>query len=314
MPRLKITARLLLGFSVVMALTVALGAFANRSIGVMGDLTTALYEHPYTVVTSLLNARTEFRTIQRDIRDVMMAGDRATIDELASGIDAGDTKMMEQLRIARGAFLGDKAMFDPLEAALREFRAGVKNIITLSRDGRRDDAVAYLRGPGKELPNSVVRAFAPILDSATKRAASFIANAQATRESTTMANEILLAVALLVAAGAGIATAASITRPLARLRACMEGLARGERFADVPCLDRSDEVGAMAKTVDVFRQNAQEAHRLQGEVVTGLLYVQEDPMDLHEAQNTVDVALNTLGDQDLVPGNAALAAFNRAMQ
>ena len=69
--------------------------------------------------------------------------------------------------------------------------------------------------------------------------------------------------------------------------------------------DPHDKVGALAYL---------EAHRLQGEVVTGLLYVQHDPSDLHDAQNTVDVALNTLGDHELVPGNAALAAFNRAMQ
>ena len=53
-----------------------------------------------------------------------------------------------------------------------------------------------------------------------------------------------------------------------------------------------------------------EAHRAMGEVVTGLLYVEDEPLDLHDAQNTVDVPLNALSDADLVPGAAALAAFN----
>ena len=71
--------------------------------------------------------------------------------------------------------------------------------------------------------------------------------------------------ALLVATGAALATAMSITRPLGRLRLCMDALARGEQSVDVPCLDRSDEVGAMAKTVDIFKHNAQEVERLRAE-------------------------------------------------
>ena len=55
MLRLKITARLLLGFGVMLSMSMVLGVYANRSIGAVGDLTTELYEHPFRVVTALLN-------------------------------------------------------------------------------------------------------------------------------------------------------------------------------------------------------------------------------------------------------------------
>ena len=72
-----------------------------------------------------------------------------------------------------------------------------------------------------------------------------------------------------------------------------------------PEYDPHDKVGALAYL---------EAHRLQGEVVTGLLYVQEDPLDLHDAQHTVDVPLNALNDPELVPGNRALESFNASLR
>ncbi len=65
--------------------------------------------------------------------------------------------------------------------------------------------------------------------------------------------------------------------------------------------DAHDKVAALAYL---------EAHRAKGEVVTGLLYVEDDPLDLHDAQNTVAGPLNALSDAELVPGSAALAAFN----
>jgi 2-oxoglutarate ferredoxin oxidoreductase subunit beta len=47
-----------------------------------------------------------------------------------------------------------------------------------------------------------------------------------------------------------------------------------------------------------------------GEVVTGLLYIEEDSADLHHHLNTVDAPLNRLGEKELCPGAAKLAAIN----
>ncbi len=49
MLRLKITARLLLGFGVMLSMSMVLGFYANRSIDTVGNLTTELYEHPFRV-------------------------------------------------------------------------------------------------------------------------------------------------------------------------------------------------------------------------------------------------------------------------
>jgi 2-oxoglutarate ferredoxin oxidoreductase subunit beta len=57
----------------------------------------------------------------------------------------------------------------------------------------------------------------------------------------------------------------------------------------------------------------QERHAA-GEIVTGLLYAHANASDLHDAQETVDRPLNALGDTDLVPGSAALAAFNASLR
>ncbi|HMR32125.1 MAG TPA: 2-oxoacid:ferredoxin oxidoreductase subunit beta [Geminicoccaceae bacterium] len=55
----------------------------------------------------------------------------------------------------------------------------------------------------------------------------------------------------------------------------------------------------------------QERHAA-GEVVTGLLYLDPESRDLHDALGTVDMPLNRLGEAELCPGSAALDAFNAA--
>ena len=69
--------------------------------------------------------------------------------------------------------------------------------------------------------------------------------------------------------------------------------------------DPTDKVGAMSYL---------EAHRARGEVVTGLLYLQPDGGDLHDAQHTVATPLNALPDAALVPGSAALAGINATLR
>ncbi|HEY7943798.1 MAG TPA: 2-oxoacid:ferredoxin oxidoreductase subunit beta, partial [Casimicrobiaceae bacterium] len=51
-----------------------------------------------------------------------------------------------------------------------------------------------------------------------------------------------------------------------------------------------------------------------GEIVTGLLYLDPDASDLHAALNTVETPLNELGAKELIPGAAALDKFNAALR
>jgi 2-oxoglutarate ferredoxin oxidoreductase subunit beta len=51
-----------------------------------------------------------------------------------------------------------------------------------------------------------------------------------------------------------------------------------------------------------------------GEIVTGLLYVDPEPEDLHAHLNTVAVPLNALSEAELCPGTAALEKLNASLR
>jgi 2-oxoglutarate ferredoxin oxidoreductase subunit beta len=57
-----------------------------------------------------------------------------------------------------------------------------------------------------------------------------------------------------------------------------------------------------------------QSRQARGEIVTGLLYVDPEASDLHEALDTVATPLNELGQAELVPGSGALAAINAALR
>lgn len=59
-----------------------------------------------------------------------------------------------------------------------------------------------------------------------------------------------------------------IAKPIAQLSRTMLTLADGQLDCEVPCLDRADELGQMAKTVEVFRHNGQRQRELEGAQAT----------------------------------------------
>ena len=69
--------------------------------------------------------------------------------------------------------------------------------------------------------------------------------------------------------------------------------------------DPTDRIAALRYTGE--RQAA-------GEVVTGLLYLDPEPIDLHDNMETVATPLNALGEAELCPGSAALAKLNASLR
>jgi 2-oxoglutarate ferredoxin oxidoreductase subunit beta len=70
-----------------------------------------------------------------------------------------------------------------------------------------------------------------------------------------------------------------------------------------PDYDPTDRIAAM---------NYLAQHHATGEVVTGLLYLEEDHGDLHHFLETVEAPLNALGETELCPGEDILARYNAA--
>jgi 2-oxoglutarate/2-oxoacid ferredoxin oxidoreductase subunit beta len=57
-----------------------------------------------------------------------------------------------------------------------------------------------------------------------------------------------------------------------------------------------------------------EKHRADGEIVTGLVYLNDEAVDIHARLKTVMRPLNSLTDEELCPGSAALESINASLR
>ena len=76
---------------------------------------------------------------------------------------------------------------------------------------------------------------------------------------------MLVGLALLLVGGMFFLIGRSIVNPINAMTAAMRKIADGETSTAIPAQERHDEVGAMAQSVQVFKDNMIEATRLRGE-------------------------------------------------
>jgi methyl-accepting chemotaxis protein len=84
-----------------------------------------------------------------------------------------------------------------------------------------------------------------------------------------MARTVAALIGALLLASIGIAwlVARSVVKPLSRLKLRMDALSKGELSLPVADTNRSDEIGEMARTVEVFKEAMIETDRLRAEQV-----------------------------------------------
>ena len=82
-----------------------------------------------------------------------------------------------------------------------------------------------------------------------------------------MRNQMLIGVAVIltITGAIGFFFARSITNPIGAMTRVMGVLADGNLQAEIPSQGRADEIGEMANAVQVFKDNAIEVNRLEGE-------------------------------------------------
>ena len=134
--------------------------------------------------------------------------------------------------------------------------AALSGTVTRGQAERAGRRFALLTFPLRDAAGNAVG----VVELAIDDAASTAAQSDAIRF-VLITTAVLLAVAILF----GLLVARSIARPVVALTARMEALAGGDLSATAPGRDRRDEIGAMARTVEVFREGLIEAERLRAE-------------------------------------------------
>jgi methyl-accepting chemotaxis protein len=198
---------------------------------------------------------------------------------LAVTTDAGNAKLFAQAVESRKEFesrmvevlkdLPEKAAaIAPVNANSQKAFAACDPVLQYAAKAATADdklkAAARLKSECLPLAESAIAMQIKLVDSlladAGKASDQMTVEANSTIHLLFIASGVGLLLGLAIALWIGIK---GLARPIADLKAVMEAFARNELKADVPGIERRDELGDMARTVEVFKTNAIEVERLK---------------------------------------------------
>jgi len=262
---LRISTRLGAGFLLVLLFTAALGVIGINSSAKIADITVRFHDHPFTVIENVGNARGAYRLVRMATRDLILAETPQEVAKAEADIDKNGKDYLSAMQTAKGAFLGDKAKFDESIAAYTTYKSVADQIAVKAKAGDRAAALALLRGPGADATRLATAANSAIQEFASQKADAFMKNAAETNSDVERMSIGLLVLSLVIGGAVAFFTGRSIANPVKDMTGAMTRLAGGDNSVTIPALGNRDEIGEMAKAVEVFKQNAIDKLRMEAE-------------------------------------------------
>lgn len=284
--RLKLTTKLVVGFSVGMLIAAAIGINALSSIASLEAGMEKMYDNDLLGVTAIKDANINLIYIGRAMRQMLIAQDDATRDTALATIKRSRERLMAELVEARKRIYRPEiiARYDQVQVDLtKAFEAFEQAVGMIQREKANPSAAARFI-TSQEFAAIIAKADGGLDDLSNikeKAAGVSLENARAHAEETRRLAIILLVVGLIVAGLVGVVIGLSIQRPNERLRNSVEELAAGKVDAPIPHTDYPNEIGVMARAIavlqDIYRKaNAQHWVKSQVSEISGALQQADD--------------------------------------
>ena len=168
-------------------------------------------------------------------------------------------------------------------------------MLDIAKSGEGTIRYAFPRGTDKTPQEKVayVRGFAPWhLMIAT---AEYMTDIDATFWGMARTAAMVISILMLVSIGIAWVVSRSVVKPMSRLRMRMAALSTGELDSPVLDADRRDEIGEMARTVEVFKGAMIETNRLRAEQLEiEQRQVQQRKMDMHRLADDFEGAVGEI--------------------
>jgi methyl-accepting chemotaxis protein len=252
----SIRTRLLIGFLLVIATSAATGIYSLLVIAETSALTGELYDRPLMASSFALSATADFEKVDRALVTAALAESGTKLAAQGDAIAALETSVLEDLGVVEQRFPDARGMgmVSEIKKLLADWDSLTKNMVA---------------APPGQLPAMLVTE-AALRDKIEDKLDILVEGAKEAglnfREEAAAVGKIshwILFGAVGFSAAAGILIALligrSIGRPIIAITRTMSALAGGNIDIAIPALERRDEVGQMAKAVEVFKQNAVEA-------------------------------------------------------
>jgi methyl-accepting chemotaxis protein len=259
--------RLLPALFVLMVVLGALqGAVAFRSLSTMTGHIERIGTDRMPQMSSILQLSHAFSELNATYSEHLLSMDPDEIGRIETRIkERADAfaGMVDSYGAANSADPAATAEIDGIKATLKTYLDDSAKLIQFSAIAAKGPALEVYKGPMQASADAITAALNDLVASTQKVTEETILSARGEEGSAFALTWASLAISMGLAIAAIFLVNRRVVKPLNGLGAAMKRLAGGDTAVTIPHADRTDEIGEMAGTVAIFRDNAAERQRLE---------------------------------------------------
>ncbi|MCQ4159826.1 methyl-accepting chemotaxis protein [Roseomonas sp. GC11] len=259
--------RLVASLLAILLAFVGLGAFALNRIMVMRSVAQEINENWLPSIKELSDLSEAGLTLRGHVLRHMLQtteADHAAVERQIEETRAEAIKVMN----GYGSMLyneQERVLYSAAQRSLDAYLRLLPETVALSRARQVSEAIQRVNGPNRQAFRAYTDALEQLIQfnvDGSKRAASL------SDETSNTAFWMILAtigLGIVLVAGLSVSLVRAISLPVRRLTGAMERMTHGDLDARVEDKERPDEIGAMARALEIFRDKVREGERMAAE-------------------------------------------------
>ncbi len=265
---LSIRGKVFAAFAAVFMVTLALGLFGLAETASVNDHAADVRDNwlPSTVgLGKLATAVKEYRIAEARLTLAAVSVDskavRQSLDDFRAAQKAAEQSYTDyKPLIAAGT--DDEKLMKEFDTAWTAFKATSNRVASMAEKGELDTLATLYQGDDHVAFRSAVDKVMADLDFNGAEGKKAADAGEATYTSSRILTVLAIALAGLLCAGAGFTIISTVARPLRTSIGVVDRLAQGDLEVAVTGTERKDELGLLARALDVLKRNSAEAKRL----------------------------------------------------
>ena len=224
--------------------------------------------HTADVLDTLQNTRNAMVDQETGVRGYLITGDEKFLEPYHKGGNAY-AAAFQKIKDLTSDNPAQQSRLDELNELAKEWRSGIaeREIALMAKPEMREDARALERSTAGKTAMDLIRAKVDEIQGVERDLWAKRGAVQEQAFATAYTMMIIGgAASLIIATLMGVLLTRGIAGPITRMTTAMTTLAEGDTTVEVPSVNRSDEIGAMAAAVQIFKDNMIERDRAQAEL------------------------------------------------
>ncbi len=260
---MSINLKATLAFGIICLTVIVSGIITYSSLSQLDQASKADL-HSADVQETILALRVNMLNRETAIRGYIISANTDSLEPYRTGL-TGYTEQLARLRDLVRDNPAQESRIDGIEAAATEWTEKVADpVIHLmgTADTRADAAKIEASGTGKKMFDALRSKVAEMQQAEAALQSHRASDFASTVSTASMISLAAPGITLILSIAIAVGLQQIVTAPIVQLTGMMRRLANRELTLEIPATDRGDELGAMAQSVQVFRDNMVKADSL----------------------------------------------------